>query len=152
MTNTSITAATVQSCISSIFSKEDVLNLLEQQKAEIITSVPEPKPAMQVSRELLLRAASAISAAFESSIRDGLHNLDFNDIVNEADIEIDYSKTLQIRVDSRSAADTCEDAISDELPDSEVIADLIEMELGFQVAPDADMEAQDSVFWGNKKI
>lgn len=128
MENTSITAATVQSCISSIFSKEDVLNLLEQQKAEILASIPawyEPKPTMQVSRELLLQAASEILGAFESSISDGLHNVDFDDIANEADIEIDWQKTIQIRIDGRNAADTCEEAIRYELPDSEVIADLI---------------------------
>ena len=125
MTNTSITAATVQSCISSIFSKDDVLNLLEQQKAEILASIPEPKPAMQVSRELLLKAASEILGAFESSIKDGLHNVDFDDIANEADIEVDWQKTIQIRIDSRNAAESCEEAIGYELPDTEVIADLI---------------------------
>ena len=125
MENTSITAATVQSCISSIFSKDDVLNLLEQQKAEILASIPEPKPATEISRELLLKAASAISAAFESSISDGLRNVDFDDIANEADIEIDWQKTIQISIDSRNAAESCEEAIRYELPDSEVIADLI---------------------------
>lgn len=125
MTNTSITAATVQSCISSIFSKEDVLNLLEQQKAEILASIPEPKPTMQISRELLLKAASEILGAFESSISDGLRNVDFDDIANEADIEIDWQKTIQIRIDDRNAADACDEAIRYELPDSEVIADLI---------------------------
>lgn len=125
MTNTSITAATVQSCISSIFSKEDVLNLLEQQKAEILASIPEPKPTMQISRELLLQAASEILGAFESSISDGLRNVDFDDIANEADIEIDWQKTIQIRIDGRNAADSCEESIRYELPDSEVIADLI---------------------------
>lgn len=134
MENTTITTATVQSCISSIFSKEDVLNLLEQQKAEILASIPKPEPQVVtvpygVTREMLLKAASAVISTFEQSINDGLRNTDFQDIVNECDIEIAYDKRIELRIDDRSAAQAVNEAIGYELPDSEAIADLIEEEL-----------------------
>jgi hypothetical protein len=135
MENTTITTATVQSCISSIFSKEDVLNLLEQQKAEILASIPKPEPQVVtevvtvpygVTREMLLQAASAVISTFEQSINDGLRNTDFQDIVNECDIEIDYNKCIELRIDDRSAALAVNEAIGYELPDSECLADLIQ--------------------------
>ena len=134
MENTSITTATVQSCISSIFSKEDVLNLLEQQKAEILASIPKPEPQVvtvpyAITREMLLKVASAVISTFEQSIDDGLRNTDFQDIVNECDIEIDWQKQLRISIDDRSAAQAVNEAIGYELPDSEALADLIEEEL-----------------------
>ena len=134
MENTSITTATVQSCISSIFSKEDVLNLLEQQKAEILASIPKPEPQVvtvpyAITREMLLKVASAVISTFEQSIDDGLRNTDFQDIVNECDIEIDWQKQLRISIDDRSAAQAVNEAIGYELPDSAVLADLIEEEL-----------------------
>jgi hypothetical protein len=130
MENTSITTATVQSCISSIFSKEDVLNLLEQQKAEILASIPEPKPQVvtvpyAVTHEMLLEVASAVISTFEQSIEDGLRNTCFQDIVDECDIEVSYDKRLQVCIDDRSAASAVNEAISYELPDSETLADLI---------------------------
>lgn len=134
MENTSITTATVQSCISSIFSKEDVLNLLEQQKAEILASIPKPEPQVvtvpyAITREMLLKVASAVISTFEQSIDDGLRNTDFQDIVNECDIDIDWNKQLTLRVDDRSAAQAVNEAIGYELPDSEALADLIQEEL-----------------------
>lgn len=126
MENLSITAATVQSCISSIFSKDDVLNLLEQQKAEILASIPKPEPTTQISREVLLKVASAVISTFEHSIDDGLRNIDFQDIVNECDIEIDWQKQLRISIDDRSAGQAVNEAIGYELPDSECLADLIQ--------------------------
>lgn len=141
MENTTITTATVQSCISSIFSKEDVLNLLEQQKAEILASIPEPVPQVVtevitvpygVTRDILRRVADAVLASFEDSIKSGLHNTDFDDIVNDCDIEVDYDKRIRLIIDSRSAADAVNEVIGYELPDAEAIADLIEQELSNQ--------------------
>lgn len=134
MENTSITAATVQSCISSIFSKEDVLNLLEQQKAEILASIPKPEPQVvtvpyAVTREMLLKVASAVIGTFEQSIDDGLRNTDFQDILNECDVEIGYDKRIELHIDDRSAAQAVNEAIGYELPDSEALADLIQEEL-----------------------
>lgn len=129
MENTTITTATVQSCISSIFSKEDVLNLLEQQKAEILASIPEPKPTTELSREIIRRVADALLAAFESDIESGLANVDFDDIANEADLEIGYDKTISVSIDGRSACSAISEAIGYELPDAEGLADLIEQQI-----------------------
>jgi len=129
MENTSITAATVQSCISSIFSKDDVLNLLEQQKAEILASIPEPKPATELSRNVIRRLADALLASFETSIEEGLGNVDFDDIARDADVEIGYDRTIEINIDSRSVTSAVNEAINDELPDAEGLTDLIEQEL-----------------------
>jgi len=129
MENTTITTATVQSCISSIFSKEDVLNLLEQQKAEVLASIPEPKPTTELSRDIIRRLADAVLAAFESDISSGLANVDFDEIVNEAELEIGYDKCITISLDSKSAIDAIEEAIGYELPDAEGLADLIEQEI-----------------------
>jgi hypothetical protein len=132
MENTSITAATVQSCISSIFSKDDVLNLLEQQKAEILASIPawyEPKPTTELSRDILRKLADAVLASFETSIEEGLGNVDFDDIARDADVEIGYDRTIEINIDSRSVTSAVNEAINDELPDAEGLADLIEQEL-----------------------
>lgn len=136
MENQSITAATVQSCISSIFSKDDVLNLLEQQKAEILASIPEPEPQVltvpyfaPISREVLEKVAAAVLASFEDSLKDGLRNVDFQDILNECDVEVSYDKRIELSIDDRSAADAVDEAIRYELPDSEALADLIAQEL-----------------------
>ena len=129
MENTSITTATVQSCISSIFSKEDVLNLLEQQRVEILASIPEPKPTTELSRDIIRRVADALLACFESDIKSGLANVDFDDIVNDCDIEVDYDKRIRLSIDSRSAVDAVNEAIGYELPDAEGVADLIEQEI-----------------------
>jgi len=132
MENTTITAATVQSCISSIFSKDDVLNLLEQQRVEILASIPEPKPTTELSRDILRRVADAVLASFEDSIESGLANTDFNDIVNDCDIEVDYDKRIRLIIDGRSTVNAVNEAIGYELPDAEAIADLIEQELSNQ--------------------
>lgn len=132
MENTLFTTATVQSCISSIFSKEDVLNLLEQQRAEILASIPEPKPTNELSRDIIRRLADAVLASFETSIESGLANVDFDDIANEGDWRIDYDKTLSISIDDRSACSAINEAIGYELPDAEGLADLIEQKLSNQ--------------------
>ena len=145
MENTSITTATVQSCIASIFTKEDVLNLLEQQKAEILASIPKPEPQVvtvpyAVTREMLLKVASEIISTFEQSIDDGLRNTDFQDIVNDCDIEVTYDKRIEINIDGRSASDAVNEAIGYELPDSECLADLIDKTLK-EAQDEADTES-----------
>jgi len=129
MQNTTITTATVQSCISSIFSKEDVLNLLEQQKAEILASIPEPKPTTELSRDIIRRVADAVFAAFESDIKSGLANVDFDDIANDAEVEIGYDRTISVNIDDRSARSAIEEVIGYELIDVEGLADLIEQQI-----------------------
>ena len=129
MENTTITAATVQSCISSIFSKEDVLNLLEQQKAEILSLIPEPKTTTELSRDIIRKLADTVLASFEASIESGLANVDFDDIANDAEVEIGYDRTISVSIDSRSAADAIDEVIRYELLDAEGLADLIEREL-----------------------
>lgn len=134
MENTSNIQATVETSISSIFSREDVLRLLEQQKAEILASIPKSEPQVVtvpygVTREMLLQAATAVISTFEQSINDGLRNTDFEDILNECDIEIGYNKCIELRIDGRSAALAVSEVIGYELPGYEAIADLIEEEL-----------------------
>ena len=129
MQNTTITTATVQSCISSIFSKEDVLNLLEQQKAEILASIPEPKPTTELSREVIRKVADALLAAFESEVKNGLANVDFDDIANDAEVEIGYDRTIEVRIDDRSARSAIEEVIGYEMTDAEGLADLIEQQI-----------------------
>lgn len=129
MENTTFVTATVQSCISSIFSKEDVLNLLEQQKAEILASIPEPKPTTELSRDIIRIVADAVFAAFESDIKNGLANVDFSDIANEAEVEIGYDRTIEVNIDERSARSAIEEVIGYELTDVEGLADLIEQQI-----------------------
>ena len=129
MQNTTITTATVQSCISSIFSKDDVLNLLEQQKAEILASIPEPKPTTELSREVIRKVADALLAAFESEVKNGLANFDFDDIANDAEVEISYDRTIVMTIDDRSARSAIEEVIGYEMTDAEGLADLIEQQI-----------------------
>ena len=129
MQNTTFTTATVQSCISSIFSKEDVLNLLEQQKAEILASIPEPKPTTELSREVIRKVADALLAAFEIEVKNGLANVDFDDIANEAEVEINYDRTIEVRIDERSARSAIQEVISCDMIDVEGLADLIEQQI-----------------------
>ena len=129
MQNTTFTTATVQSCISSIFSKDDVLNLLEQQKAEILASIPEPKPTTELSREVIRKVADALLAAFESEVKNGLANFDFDDIANDAEVEIGYDRTIVMTIDDRSARSAIEEVIGYEMTDAEGLADLIEQQI-----------------------
>jgi hypothetical protein len=122
-TTTTTTAATVQSCISSIFSKEDVLKLLEEQKAELLASVPTYKP----TRKDLLELAELISQTFIDAIDQGIENIDTDSILdNNVEVSLDNGRCIELSMNAGSFKEECLDCIEFVLPKWESIADCIE--------------------------
>jgi hypothetical protein len=121
-TTTTITAATVQSCISSIFSKEDVLKLLEEQKAELLASVPTYKP----TRKDLLELAELISLTFIDAIDQGLGNIDTDSMLDNVVVNLGNGRCIELSMNDRSFQEVCLDCIEFSLPTWESIADCIE--------------------------
>lgn len=121
-TTTTTTAATVQSCISSIFSKEDVLKLLEEQKAELLASVPTYKP----TRKDLLELAESISQAFIEAIDQGIENIDTDSILDNVEVSLGNDRCIELSMNDRSFQEECLDCIEFVLPTWESIADCIE--------------------------
>ena len=130
-TTTTITAATVQSCVSSIFSKEDVLKLLVDQRAELLASASTYKP----TRKDLLVLAESISESYIEAIKKGLQNINTDSILDNVEVNLDNGRCIELSMNDRSFEDECLDCIEFGLPTWESIADCIEEGLCAQPQP-----------------
>lgn len=129
--------ATVETSISSIFTKEDVLRLLESQanalRAEFEASTPEPAatPTLTgVTRETLRKVADAILEQFEEVIEAGVKACDFEDMIEQSvELSIGYDNRIEVSADDRGMKEDVEENIRGELPDTEALMSLIAQEL-----------------------
>lgn len=128
-TTTTTTAATVQSCISSIFSKEDVLKLLQEQEAELLASASTyimRHNTYKPTRKDLLELAESISQAFIEAIDQGIENIDTNSILDNVEVSLDNGRCIELSMNDKSFQEECLDCIEFVLPTWESIADCIE--------------------------
>lgn len=128
-TTTTTTAATVQSCISSIFSKEDVLKLLQEQEAELLASASTyimRHNTYKPTRKDLLEIAESISQAFIEAIDQGIENIDTDSILDNVEVSLGNDRCIELSMNDRSFQEECLDCIEFVLPKWESIADCIE--------------------------
>ena len=128
-TTTTTTAATVQSCISSIFSKEDVLKLLQEQEAELLASASTyimRHNTYKPTRKDLLEIAESISQAFIEAIDQGIENIDTNSILDDVEVSLDNGRCIELSMNDKSFQEECLECIEFVLPTWESIADCIE--------------------------
>jgi len=94
-----ITQATVETAISSIFTKEDVLKLLAEQAQELEAN--KPAPTAKLSKEVIGDIVSAITDLYERAVEDGIGETDFDSLGEDADVELSGREIL-VTIDSTS--------------------------------------------------
>ena len=93
----------------SIFSKDDVVNLLSSLRTNVLTEVSELQPTATVNEKRFQDFSESVTRALENSINRG--NLDIYD-TSSAEFSINYHNTIEIE-----SIDFNTDALIDELSD-----------------------------------
>jgi hypothetical protein len=93
----------------SIFSKDDVVNLLSSLRTNVLTEVSELQPTVTVNEKRFQDFSESVTRALENSINRG--NLDIYD-TSSAEFSINYHNTIEIE-----SIDFNTDALIDELSD-----------------------------------
>lgn len=93
----------------SIFSKDDVVNLLSSLRTNVLTEVSELQPTATVNEKRFQDFSESVTRALENSINRG--NLDIYD-TSSAEFSINYNNTIEIE-----SIDFNTDALIDELSD-----------------------------------
>ena len=93
----------------SIFSKDDVVNLLSSLRTNVLTEVSELQPTATVNEKRFQDFSESVTRALENSINRG--NLDIYD-TSSAEFSINYHNTIEIE-----NIDFNTDALIDELSD-----------------------------------
>ena len=93
----------------SIFSKDDVVNLLSSLRTNVLTEISELQPTATVNEKRFQDFSESVTRALENSINRG--NLDIYD-TSSAEFSINYHNTIEIE-----NIDFNTDALIDELSD-----------------------------------
>lgn len=93
----------------SIFSKDDVVNLLSSLRTNVLTEVSKLQPTVTVNEKRFQDFSESVTRALENSINRG--NLDIYD-TSSAEFSINYHNTIEIE-----SIDFNTDALIDELSD-----------------------------------